>query len=110
VPGRLLALGLLLLAQAPAAAADPLLDGFRRYHATCSHCHGPAGIGSTVAGGLIDPLPDRRRFMQALADGVPGRMPGFADDPNVAPWAEAIRAYLEARAQGRLGRGRPPIG
>lgn len=103
------AIALLLLATAP-AAADPLLDGFRRYHATCSHCHGPAGIGSTVAPGLIAPLPGRERFLAVLAAGVPGRMPGYADDPNVAPWAGAIWAYLEARAQGRLGRERPPAG
>ncbi len=32
---------------------------------------------------------------------------GFADDPNVEPYLEAIYAHLTARASGRLGRGRP---
>jgi hypothetical protein len=34
-------------------------------------------------------------------------MRGFAGDPNVEPYLEAIYAYLADRAAGRLGRGRP---
>jgi hypothetical protein len=34
-------------------------------------------------------------------------MRGFADDPNVAPYIADIYAYLRARADGALGRGRP---
>ena len=38
-----------------------------------------------------------------------GRAPmrGFADDPNYAPYVDDIYAYLQARADGTLGRGRP---
>ena len=32
-----------------AAAARAVLNGYRRYQATCSHCHGPDGVGSTFA-------------------------------------------------------------
>ena len=35
-------------------------------------------------------------------------MQGFANDPNVAPYIEAIYAYVRARSQGALDRGRPP--
>ncbi|TIX83067.1 MAG: cytochrome C, partial [Mesorhizobium sp.] len=37
----------------------------------------------------------------------PSVMKGFADDPNVAPYIDDIYAYLQARADGALGRGRP---
>jgi hypothetical protein len=34
-------------------------------------------------------------------------MKGFADDPNIAPYSDDIDAYLQARSDGALGRGRP---
>jgi hypothetical protein len=34
-------------------------------------------------------------------------MRGFADNPNVAPYIDAIHACLRARSDGALGRGRP---
>jgi hypothetical protein len=35
-------------------------------------------------------------------------MNGFADDPNIAPFVDDIYAYLRGRADGVIGRGRPP--
>jgi hypothetical protein len=34
-------------------------------------------------------------------------MKGFGGDPNIAPYVDDIYAYLQARADGALGRGRP---
>jgi hypothetical protein len=34
-------------------------------------------------------------------------MKGFSEDPNVAPYVDDIYAYLQARADGVLDRGRP---
>ena len=92
-------------------AVDPgTYDGYRRYHATCSHCHGPDGLGSSFGPSLIDrPLPfaafaEIVRVGSARGGAV---MKGFAGDPNVAPYVEEIYAYLRARADGALGRGRP---
>jgi mono/diheme cytochrome c family protein len=85
-------------------------EGYRRYQGVCGHCHGPDGAGSTFASSLIDPLPARDRFVAAVTGGVAGPrgvMRGFAGDPNVEPYLEAIYAYLAERASGRLGRGRP---
>jgi mono/diheme cytochrome c family protein len=31
-----------------------ILNGYRRYDASCSHCHGPDGVGSTFAPSLIE--------------------------------------------------------
>ena len=87
-----------------------ILNGFRRYNASCSHCHGPDGVGSTFAPSLIErPLPleafqEVVRNGQASGDSV---MRGFAGDPNVAPHIGDIYAYLQARAAGAVGRGRP---
>ncbi|RWM77358.1 MAG: cytochrome C [Mesorhizobium sp.] len=85
-------------------------NGFRRYHGSCNHCHGPDGMGSTFASALVDRLPDLEVFRRNVRDGVrsgPSVMKGFADDPNVAPYIDDIYAYLQARADGALGRGRP---
>ncbi|PAQ05352.1 cytochrome C [Mesorhizobium temperatum] len=85
-------------------------NGFRRYHGSCNHCHGPDGMGSTFASALVDRLPDLEVFRRNVRDGVrsgPSVMQGFADDPNVAPYIDDIYAYLQARADGALGRGRP---
>lgn len=85
-------------------------NGFRRYNAGCNHCHGPDGVGSTFGPSLVDGLSDLDAFRRAVLDGrisARSAMQGFADDPNVAPYVDDIYAYLQARADGRLGRGRP---
>jgi mono/diheme cytochrome c family protein len=85
-------------------------NGFRRYHAGCNHCHGPNGIGSTFSPSLVERLPDigafRRIVLYGQRDGA-FVMQGFAEDPNFAPYVDDIYAYLQARADGALGRGRP---
>ena len=85
-------------------------NGFRRYHAVCVHCHGPDGMGSTFAPSLVTELPDILSFRRIVRDGRSSGasvMKGFAGDPNVAPFVDDIYAYLQARADGGLGRGRP---
>lgn len=85
-------------------------NGFRRYHASCNHCHGQDGLGSTFGPSLVDRLADVDAFRRIVQEGVrngPFVMQGFADDPNVAPYVDDIYAYLQARADGALGRGRP---
>ncbi|HYG89587.1 MAG TPA: c-type cytochrome [Azospirillum sp.] len=81
-------------------------DGYRRYHAVCSHCHGPDGLGGSIAPSLVArPLP-----VEAFRDiTLNGRtngtsvMLGYANDPNVARHVDAIYAYLQARAEGVIG-------
>ena len=85
-------------------------NGYRRYHAGCNHCHGPDGMGSSFGPSLVDRLPDIEAFRHIVREGRSSGtavMKGFADDPNVAPYVDDIYAYLEARADGVLGRGRP---
>lgn len=85
-------------------------NGFRRYHAGCNHCHGQDGMGSTFGRSLVEGLPDIERFRRIIRDGTSSGssiMKGYTDDPNVAPYVEDIYAYLQARADGALGRGRP---
>jgi mono/diheme cytochrome c family protein len=87
-----------------------ILNGYRRYSATCSHCHGADGLGSTFAPPLIArPLPFEQ-FAEIVNNGrARGNsvMRGFAGDPNVAPYIADIYSYLQARAAGTVGRGRP---
>ncbi|MCZ4093758.1 c-type cytochrome [Sinorhizobium psoraleae] len=86
-------------------------NGYRRYHAGCNHCHGPDGVGSTFASSLVDRPRDIEQFRRVVRDGQSSSgtslMRGFADDPNFAPYIDDIYAYLQARAEGALGRGRP---
>jgi mono/diheme cytochrome c family protein len=92
-------------------AVDPgTYNGYRRYHATCSHCHGPDGMGSSFGPSLIDrplPLAEFAEVVRVGAASGSAVMKGFADDPNVEPYVDDIYAYLLARADGVLGRGRP---
>ena len=85
-------------------------NGYRRYHAVCNHCHGPDGMGSSFGPSLVDHLPDVETFRRIVRDGKSSGaavMKGFADDANVAPYVDDIYAYLQARVDGALGRGRP---
>lgn len=85
-------------------------NGFRRYHAGCNHCHGPDGVGSMISPSLVDRLPSIDEFRRIVLQGRRNSasvMQGFADDPNFAPYVDDIYAYLQARADGALGRGRP---
>jgi mono/diheme cytochrome c family protein len=84
--------------------------GYRRYNAQCSQCHGPDGVGSSFAPSLIAaPLPPeefRKIVLEGRRSGA-SVMKGFAGDPNVVDYIGDIYAYLRARADGALGRGRP---
>ena len=85
-------------------------NGYRRFHAGCSHCHGQDGMGSTFAPSLVDRLPDLDAFRRIVRDGTgvgTSVMKGFGNDPNVAPYIDDIYAYLQARHDGALDRGRP---
>lgn len=85
-------------------------NGFRRYHASCNHCHGPDGMGSAFGPALAQSLPDLETFRRVVREGSStgnSVMKGFAEDPNILPYIDDIYAYLQARADGVLGRGRP---
>ena len=85
-------------------------NGFRRYNAVCNHCHGPDGVGGSFGPSLIEAPMMIEEFRDAvLAGRAKGNfvMKGFADDPNVAPFVDDIYAYLRARTDGVIGRGRP---
>jgi mono/diheme cytochrome c family protein len=85
-------------------------NGYRRYHASCNHCHGSDGLGSTFGPALIDRLPEIAAFRDIVRNGKSDGssvMRGFANDPNIEPYIDDIYAYLQARADGVLGRGRP---
>ena len=85
-------------------------NGFKRYHAGCNHCHGPDGMGSSFGPSLVDHLPEIEAFRRVDRDGTSSGaavMTGFAGDPDVARYVDDIYTYLQARADGALGRGRP---
>ena len=85
-------------------------NGFRRYHAVCNHCHGPDGSGSSFGPSLVGHLIDIDGFRRIVREGARNGasvMKGFAGDPNIEPYIDDIYAYLQARADGALGRGRP---
>jgi mono/diheme cytochrome c family protein len=85
-------------------------NGFRRYHSSCNHCHGPDGMGSSFGPSLIEAVPPIEDFRRIVLNGQGSGnsvMKGFAGDGNVEPYIDDIHAYLQARADGALDRGRP---
>jgi methanol metabolism-related c-type cytochrome len=91
-------------------------SGYRRYHSECHVCHGPDGMGSTYAPGMMDTL-KRMNYGDFLAIVANGRqnvgpasgnvMPALGTNPNVACYMDDIYVYLRARANDALGRARP---
>lgn len=91
-------------------------NGFRRYHSSCHVCHGPDGLGSTYAPPLIESITriGYEGYLEAIVNGIQNVstseqsvMPSFGEDPNVMNYVDDIYAYLKARADGAIGRGRP---
>ncbi len=67
-------------------------------------------MGSTFGPSLVDQLPDLATFRRVVREGASNGtavMKGFGEDPNVARYVDDIYAYLQARADGALGTGRP---
>ena len=92
-------------------------NGWRRYTESCLRCHGPDGAGSSYAPPLIDSVKhmtqdefneivvNGRTNVNAASESV---MPPFGEVEDVVTYLDDIWAYLKARADGVLGRGRPP--
>lgn len=88
-------------------------NGFRRYHAECHICHGPAGMGSSYAPALMKSMQvlNFDQFVETVIRGRKGLdnrvMPSFASNMNVLPYLSDIYAYLKARSDGAVGTTRP---
>ena len=92
-------------------------NGWRRYTESCLRCHGPDGAGSSYAPSLVDSVKhmtqdefneiviNGRTNVSAASSSV---MPPFGEVEDVVIYLDDIWAYLKARADGALGRGRPP--
>jgi|GEM_PF-813437 methanol metabolism-related c-type cytochrome len=94
----------------------PVYNGFRRYNGICYVCHGPDGEGSSFAPSLVDSLKTLSfdQFMNTVVNGKETvntasdkKMPALGTDPNVMCYINDIYAYLKARSDGVVGRGRP---
>ena len=91
-------------------------NGFRRYHASCHVCHGPDGLGSSYAPSMVESLKvlDEVAFNEVVVNGRQNLgagqekvMPSFAAAADVIEYLADIYAYLKARSDGAIGRGRP---
>jgi methanol metabolism-related c-type cytochrome len=92
-------------------------NGWRRYTESCLRCHGPDGAGSSYAPSLVDSakrmtqdefneiVVNGRTNVNAANENV---MPPFGEVEDVVTYLDDIWAYLKARADGVLDRGRPP--
>lgn len=92
-------------------------SGFRRYHSECHVCHGPDGEGSSYAPALANSLKtlSYTDFMTVVSMGRKDVdtannkvMPSFGTNKNVMCYADDLYIYLRARADDKVGRGRPP--
>lgn len=114
---------------APAAAAEEkpytiengrvdraTFNGYRRYGNSCMQCHGPDGAGSSYAPNLTESLKhlSQEQFNDVVINGrqnvnaqAQNVMPSFGNVEDVALYINDIYAYLKARSDAVLGRGRP---
>ena len=92
-------------------------NGWRRYTESCLRCHGPDGAGSSYAPSLVDSAKHitQDEFNEIVVNGrmnvnsaSENVMPPFGEVEDVVAYLDDIWAYLKARADGVLGRGRPP--
>jgi len=120
--------GFVLAAETDSAAEKPYTitngkvdkktyNGWRRYTESCMRCHGPDGAGSSYAPDLVesvkrmskdefeDVVINGRTNVNAANENV---MPPFGEIEDVVTYLDDIWGYLKARADGVLGRGRPP--
>lgn len=91
-------------------------NGWRRYTESCLRCHGPDGAGSSYAPDLLDSLKNmsEEQFNEVVVNGrqnvsasSTSVMPPFGEVEDVVLYLNDIYAYLKARSDGVLGRGRP---
>ena len=91
-------------------------NGWRRYTESCMRCHGPDGAGSSYAPDLVDSAKHmtKEQFEDIVINGrtnvntaSENVMPAFGEVEDVVLYLDDIWAYLKARADGVLGRGRP---
>jgi hypothetical protein len=123
------------LAREAAAPPGSLYAGWRLYQQRCAVCHGAAADGKDNAPNLLERLRDvgSHRFVdlvlrryekdawpagagsprEAVLDEIVERrrgelsMPAWQNEPVVVVHVMDLYAYLSARAEGRLGVGRP---
>jgi len=91
-------------------------NGYRRYGDSCLRCHGPDGLGSSYAPNLVESLKrlSQDQFNEIVINGKNEVstsqqlvMPSFGMVEDVVLYLGDIYAYLKARSDGALGRGRP---
>jgi methanol metabolism-related c-type cytochrome len=91
-------------------------NGWRRYTESCMRCHGPDGAGSSYAPSMVDSLKQMSedQFKEIVVNGRQNVttsneniMPPFGEVEDVMLYLDDIYAYLKARSDGALGRGRP---
>ena len=109
-------------AKAPYTVEDGKVDkktfnGWRRYTESCLRCHGPDGAGSSYGPDLVESVKHmpQDEFNEIVVNGRTNVnvantnvMPPFGEVEDVVTYLDDIWAYLRARADGVLGRGRPP--
>ena len=112
----------LAAAEQPYTVVDGKVDkktfnGWRRYTESCLRCHGPEGAGSSYGPDLVDSVKHMTQdeFNEVVVNGrtnvnpaATNVMPPFGEVEDVVTYLDDIWAYLKARADGVLGRGRPP--
>ena len=92
-------------------------NGFRRYHSMCHTCHGPDALGSSFGPTLVESMKTLTylQFVEVMnlgrttiRAGTTFVMPAYAENRDVMEYMDDIYAYLKARSDAVLKRGRPP--
>ncbi|HXE57934.1 MAG TPA: c-type cytochrome [Gemmatimonadales bacterium] len=130
---RVLGLGLLLAAvtargataqdatnpyrQIPKDTVDQVTyNGWKQFELNCARCHGEFGVGTSFAPALVVSLkeggtiPTKEAFIQTVCTGRKEKgMPAWCELGLEMDKMEAMYSYLKARADGKIGVGRPAV-
>jgi mono/diheme cytochrome c family protein len=91
-------------------------DGWKLFQTNCSRCHGQSAEGTSFAPSLVQalsaggPVPTEQVFLGIACKGIAGTgMPAWCSLGLGNDQLQTIYAYLEGRADGAIGPGRPTV-
>jgi hypothetical protein len=91
-------------------------QGWKQYELNCARCHGEYAVGTSFAPALVVSLqeggtvPTKESFITVVCAGRPDKgMPAWCTLGLEISTIERIYLYTKARADGKIGIGRPAV-
>ena len=96
--------------------AQNVYQGWKQYELNCARCHGEYAVGTSFAPALVVSLkeggtvPTKESFMTTVCAGRKEKgMPAWCELGLEMNKIDDMYAYIKARADGKVGAGRPAV-